>query len=588
VAISPGPQSTSQRIDFQGNDRISSGDLRQAVEAREQDVSIWLEPEAIETTIEALYRSRGHLNADVTVEARRFENGAAILPVRIDEGPAYRIGIVGVSGAAFRTADAVRAVTGLESGGPYRPADVEPARRRVEVDYLDAGYNDVSVSTIVGIDEERAVADVVFAIAEGPQQILQDVAVTGSRVTSGGTITRALDLDQGEPLDMSDVYAAQKRLYDTSVFRTVNIEVEPIEGAVSAPGTQAVRALVNLQELPRYRFRYGFRVSDSPGPAEETHQVRPALVADLLDRNVFGRAITTGVAGQVESHRRLVRGIVSLPTLWRLPIVTNVFVTHSRESFGDADEDLTPYVDAVIDLTFEQRMKPARTMAVTWGYTFSRQHTFETDPDPDNPFALDERYDVARLTSTYAWDTRDDPSDSTRGWFHSSSLEYATAQLGSDLRFVRFLTQQYYFHRVGNHAVLASAFRVGLGRGFGQDLIPSERFFTGGGTSVRGFAEDAVGGRDFLGFPNGGASLVQFNQEVRFPIYRWFRGVGFFDAGNVFPTVRDLTFTDLERGAGLGLRINSPFATIRIDYGVPLTNRDSQRARWYFGIGQTF
>jgi outer membrane translocation and assembly module TamA len=38
----------------------------------------------------------------------------------------------------------------------------------------------------------------------------------------------------------------------------------------------------------------------------------------------------------------------------------------------------------------------------------------------------------------------------------------------------------------------------------------------------------------------------------------------------------------------VGLRIHSPFAIIRLDYGVPLTNRDTQRARWYFGIGQTF
>jgi outer membrane protein assembly complex protein YaeT len=586
VSIAPGPRSDTRRIEFVGNAAESDGDLRSVVEVQDQRVSVWMDPATIETALEAHYRSIGHLTANVTVEAAQFQNGTAVLPVRIEEGPEYRIGVVGVSGAAFRTADAVRKVTGLESGEPYRPAEVEPARRRVEVDYLGAGYNDVSVSTIVGIDEERAIADVIFAVAEGPQQILQDVVIRGAGVTSEGTINRALNLDEGRPLDMTSVYAAQKRLYDTSVFQRVDIDVEPIAGtADAAPGTQPVRALVGLQELPRFRFRYGSRLSDLPGPAEGARQIRPALVVDFLNRNVFGRAIAAGVAGQIESNRRLARGILSLPSPFRVPVTTNVFLTWSRQTLGNTDEGVTPFVDDVLELTFEQRVKPARTMAVTWGYTYSRGHQFLLEPDPF--IELDEIEYLARLTGTYAWDTRDDPSNATRGWFHSSGLEYAPGKLGSTLKFVRYLAQQYYFHRVGRHAVLASALRVGLAGGL-DDQELEQRFFTGGGTSVRGFSENGVGRRDALGYVVGGSGLLQFNQEVRFPVYRWFRGVGFLDMGNVFPTVRDLSFSDLSHGAGVGLRIHSPFAVIRLDYGIPLTNRDTQRARWYFGIGQTF
>ncbi|MNC96435.1 Outer membrane protein assembly factor BamA [compost metagenome] len=66
-------------------------------------------------------------------------------------------------------------------------------------------------------------------------------------------------------------------------------------------------------------------------------------------------------------------------------------------------------------------------------------------------------------------------------------------------------------------------------------------------------------------------------------------GVSFIDAGNVFPLAKDLSLKDLEAGAGFGLRINSPFALVRIDYGMPLTRRDREPSgRWYFAIGQTF
>ena len=79
------------------------------------------------------------------------------------------------------------------------------------------------------------------------------------------------------------------------------------------------------------------------------------------------------------------------------------------------------------------------------------------------------------------------------------------------------------------------------------------------------------------------------NQEVRFPLYKWVRGVGFIDAGNVFPRVSDVSFTNLDAGAGVGLRIASPFALLRIDFGMPLTSRQrTPSGRWYFAIGQTF
>jgi outer membrane translocation and assembly module TamA len=46
---------------------------------------------------------------------------------------------------------------------------------------------------------------------------------------------------------------------------------------------------------------------------------------------------------------------------------------------------------------------------------------------------------------------------------------------------------------------------------------------------------------------------------------------------------------NLEAGAGGGLRLNSPFGLLRVDFGVPLTNRPRQSSgRWYFGIGHAF
>jgi outer membrane protein insertion porin family len=98
--------------------------------------------------------------------------------------------------------------------------------------------------------------------------------------------------------------------------------------------------------------------------------------------------------------------------------------------------------------------------------------------------------------------------------------------------------------------VLASAFRLGAARGFEQEVIPTEQFYVGGSTTVRGFAEGRVAGSDYFGDPIGGNGSLTLNQEVRFPLFRWVRGVGFLDAGNVFARAGDLSFRPLEVGAG--------------------------------------
>ena len=586
IRIAAGPRFDDRRIVFSGNERIATSALDTIVQTRGPGVTPWLNPSDLELALEQYYRSIGYLSADVTVEAPVFSGQSATLPVRVDEGQQFQIGSVEVHGLIAKSEADVRGAFGIGDGSPYLPSAVEPARREVELGYLREGYNDVRVSVTTLLDRELVQVDISLTVDEGRQQILAGIDVSGADVTARSTIDSALDLELGRPANLSDYYRAQKRLYDTGVFQTADVTLEPIADAPAGEGdAQPVRASVTLLELPRYRFRYGFRLNDELGPTETGREVRPAFVADLLRRNLFGRAVSTGAAGQLETDRQLARGFVSLSRVFGLPVTSSLFLTGSREDFTSEG---SPFVENKSEITAEQRFRPAASMAVTYGYSFARSHVFTLNPIPNVP-AFDIRLNIARLTGTYAWDTRDDPSNAQRGWFHSSGLEYAPERLGSDLRFVRYLAQDYYFRSVGETVVLGSAFRLGAARGFGQDLIPSEKFFAGGSTSVRGFAEGGVGEPDFFGDPVGGNALLLLNQEVRFPVYKWLRGVGFIDAGNVFPLARDVSFTNLEAGAGFGVRIHSPFALIRIDYGMPITSRQREPSgRWYFAIGQTF
>ena len=118
---------------------------------------------------------------------------------------------------------------------------------------------------------------------------------------------------------------------------------------------------------------------------------------------------------------------------------------------------------------------------------------------------------------------------------------------------------------------------MGLARTFeGQELVPSERFFAGGATTVRGYREEDLGPRSLIGDneAGGGRAMLILNGEMRLPIYRWLRGVVFVDVGNVYPTVGDMSFTDLQAGSGGGLRFDTPVGIIRLDLAAPVNSRD--------------
>ena len=120
-------------------------------------------------------------------------------------------------------------------------------------------------------------------------------------------------------------------------------------------------------------------------------------------------------------------------------------------------------------------------------------------------------------------------------------------------------------------------------------MIPSEHFFAGGGNSVRGYAEDALSPRDVFGDAIGGNALLVLNEEIRFPIFKWVRGVGFFDAGRAFDTIGSITLKGVPLGTGVGLRVQTPIVLLRVDLAAPLDSSLGPRnLRWFFSIGQMF
>ena len=215
--------------------------------------------------------------------------------------------------------------------------------------------------------------------------------------------------------------------------------------------------------------------------------------------------------------------------------------------------------------------------------------------------------------------------DATRGGFLSVDYAVALRQLGGNISFNRFQTTYRHYYKASwlRDTVLAGNVTLGLANIFNPrdrdengtideiDLtLPiSERFFSGGSTTLRGFSFEEAGPRQvvipegefrdsdknivFLNpftVPVGGNALAVLNLEARVPLTRAVQVVPFYDGGNVFRRVGDLfgkeDTTPVPPGdilaainkanlrahwtntVGLGFRLQTPFGgALAVDYG---------------------
>jgi outer membrane protein insertion porin family len=138
--------------------------------------------------------------------------------------------------------------------------------------------------------------------------------------------------------------------------------------------------------------------------------------------------------------------------------------------------------------------------------------------------------------------------------------------------------------------VFATGTRIGLQKGLNsKDVVLTDRFYAGGGTTVRGFQQDSLGPKLANGAPIGGNAVFIFNNELRYPLFWVLDAVSFVDIGNVFAQASDFRFGDLRKAAGFGLRVRNPFVVLRFDYGFKLDRRPGEKiGAFFFSIGQAF
>ena len=519
--------------------------------------------------VEYFYQENGYLQPKIEaplIEAD-FQKRRLHLQLKIEAGPRSQVSALEISGNTKFSTEELSASLNLKPGNIFSWPALNEDRTVLTNRYRSAGFKDVRVEIEARPVDDGPDYEVRINIDEGPVYTISSLEVEGTRRSRRSFVLRETGLKPGEPVSLERLAQAQKNLYDAATFQAVNINSEPVN---AAEHQEKVR--IRLEEMPWFSLTYGVQYNTD---------TRFEGFTQLDFNNLFGRGWNSLLYFRANARQQDARATLKIPYLFSRKLDSLLSVYYKKDI-----RDL--FITEEMGASFQQKIMIVRGFDLSWVYRLSRIHDYEREPSWPLPY--DVRITSSELSLLLSRDTRDDRFDPRHGTLLTSSFSYAPRYLGSDLNYVRSFTQFTMYKSLLPGVVWASCYRLGLASAFGEVLIPSKRFYAGGGTSLRGFKLDAVGPIDFwTGLPEGGEAMIVVNQELRFSIYKFIRGVAFLDAGNVYSRLSDFNPGRLRTGAGFGLRVDSPLGLIRIDYGFNLKPRPGEaRSTLFFSIGQAF
>ncbi len=573
------------------------------------------------------YRRRGFREVKVSAAVAPQSSSAPLLDVRftVEEGPRLTVGTFTFEGNAALPATTLRAAVASQPGAPFYQPQVNADRDAILSLYLDRGYQLASVEARTQMAPDSRQVDLLFQVQEGPRMVIDRVLVVGNQRIDALTIERETGLTSGMPVSPQVLADARRRLAAMGLFRRAQVSELQL-----GSGTER-DVLVEIEEGPVNTIGYGAGIEGllrlkrdtGTGATVERFDVAPRGFFEFGRRNLWGgnRTINLFMRGAIRSSDLVNASSDGSTPAAATPLDDEgsgfreyrVLGTYREPGFMGLPIDLA--VTGVLDQAIRSSYDFNRRQAFVEGshrfgrasaagrYSLGRTRVFNDRIAPEDRLNIDRLFNPGLRLSTFsvsgAFDTRDDPVSPTRGALLLFDTGLAARRFGSDTGFVRSYAQSFVFREVprARGTVLAAGVRIGIARGFSRivrlldeegnpvlgpggepvlvearDVPASERFFAGGDTTVRGFAQDRLGSPDVLdrnGVSRGGQAVVIVNGELRFPIASGLGlgGAAFVDVGNVFTRAADIALGRLRTGIGLGIRWSSPVGPLRVDLG---------------------
>jgi translocation and assembly module TamA len=415
----------------------------------------------------------------------------------------------------------------------------------------------------VEVDHKDRSVSILLALDTGPKAVFGRTTFTGLANVEEDYVAGKLPWKEGDPYNGDLIENARETISNLGLFTLTHIT----PGAELGEGS-TIPITINVTERKHKSISVGLNYITNEGPG---------VKFSWENRNLFNRGETLTTNYELSNHIVTAEGtfkkqdFIKKNQTLRLSIKagkenTDAYTSTSVIGSGFFDRDLTKKVHAGLGFS----LKSASVEQLT--------HK--------------ERFHYLSFPFYFNIDTTNDLLDPVRGHRLSLQLTPYYEIMGPSITFVKTIASYKLYENIFKNplTVIATSVRIGVINGTGrEDLAPDERFYAGGGGSIRGYFYQRVGPLTD-GTPVGGKSLMEASTEVRVKISSDFGIACFLDGGTAFTDSLFSSGEKLHWGTGLGIRYYTPVGPLRLDVGFPIKKRQGidKSYQIYLSLGQAF
>ncbi|MCL4468670.1 MAG: outer membrane protein assembly factor BamA [Deltaproteobacteria bacterium] len=554
-----------------------------------------LAPARFENDLKAiiyLYKINGFLNVRIKGVNLAFADARKEwinLTISLEEGIQTIVNSVSVQGVSESMNKRVMPlIEKIKMGGPFNMWGVQNIKRQVEQLYFSHGYINASVDYNYTIHDGQAAIE--FKIKEGNRIRIGKIIIAGNIKTADWVIIKNLDFKTGMYFIPDNIIQSRINLLRTGYFESADIR--PI------PETRH-KNVVDVAVIVKERKTRGVSVSIGYGTVEG---YRAAV--DVYDNNIMGSAksIDLHAGGGVQ------------PIIYALKPMFN----HSNYLTNERDLELGYTQNYIFNTNMTGRVdlidsyirnfwrgyglktesgvvgidrNEGSAVKLTLQYDFEIREPMDVQPGVILTPADFEQRQLGILSPIISVDERNNPFNPTNGYIQIFRLDWAKNWFLSQEEYVKIYSATTKYIPINNIVTYVLSLRGGYAWPLGTtiDLPIEKRFYLGGGSTIRGFAEDSVGPMGAGNLPIGGDIMLNYQTEFRVKLIDNFDGVVFTDGGNLWPSASGFELRgmhDIRKTAGFGIRYVTPAGALNLDIGFKLDKRPNEPlTAWNFYIG---
>ncbi len=555
-----GPNIRVGEIDFSGNIAFNDGKLRGQMDTHQD--SFWRsgryrksEFEASLDSVITFYQDHGYPEARIIdVEQSILEDGRHLrFDITLDEGGYYTFGNISFSGNEAFPDSILLSAMDMKPGDEYSRKKMNSSLMTMYELFQELGYFYAGIDPVVTDSETDNTLHIAYIVNEGERAHVRKIEITGNNRTLENIIRRQLTVYPGDMFQRSALMRSYRNIYYLNYFSNVGVDFRYIEDSPD------VDIVFDLEEKTTGKAGIGAAYGGGTGFSG---------FVELGETNLFGRGQSLTFNYQFSKTQHDIQVSFREPWFRDTPLSLGGEVFHTTYNESEYDRRRTGGA-----ITVGRPLPWVDYASASMKYSLEKVDVFNITSDTTSYYYSLRNTDWPRWTSSvrlnFTRDSRDRQMFASRGSLNSLTGEFAGGALGGNIGYQKYLIDSSWYVPSFWRFIFFLRARIGMVASLDGREPPAYEYFELGGTGfygVRGYPSHSITAQE--GYETvGGGSMLILSAEYRCRIIDQLQLAVFADAGNTWSSWSSSDFTDLNRGAGIGIRIEVPMlGVIGFDY----------------------